>query len=43
MKAIIIDAYGIENVLDYTDVEHPEPKADEVLVEVHAAAVNPKT
>ncbi len=41
MKAIIINTYGNEDVLDYVDVERPKPKADEVLVKVHAAAVNP--
>ncbi len=41
MKAIVINAYGNEDVLDYVDVERPEPKADEVLVKVHVAAVNP--
>jgi NADPH:quinone reductase-like Zn-dependent oxidoreductase len=41
MKAIIINKYGNEDVLEYTDVERPEPKNDEVLVKVHAAAVNP--
>ncbi|MEO8577799.1 MAG: NADP-dependent oxidoreductase [Gemmatimonadales bacterium] len=41
MKAIVINAYGNEDVLEYVDVERPEPKADEVLVKVHAAGVNP--
>ena len=41
MKAIVINAYGNEDVLNYVDVERPEPKADEVLVRVHVAAVNP--
>ncbi|WP_226889739.1 alcohol dehydrogenase catalytic domain-containing protein [Nostoc sp. MG11] len=41
MKAIIINEYGNEDVLNYVDVERPEPKADEVLVKVHVAAVNP--
>ena len=41
MKAIIINKYGNEDVLEYTDVERPTPQADEVLVKVHAAAVNP--
>ena len=41
MKAVVINEYGDESVLHYTDVERPEPKADEVLVKVHAAAVNP--
>jgi NADPH:quinone reductase-like Zn-dependent oxidoreductase len=41
MKAIVINAYGNEDVLNYVDVERPEPKAGEVLVKVHVAAVNP--
>ncbi len=41
MKAIVINEYGNENVLSYTDVERPEPKAGEVLVKVNGAAVNP--
>ncbi len=41
MKAIVINTYGNEDVLDYVDVERPEPKAGEVLVKVHVAAVNP--
>jgi NADPH:quinone reductase-like Zn-dependent oxidoreductase len=41
MKAVVINEYGNESVLDYTDVERPEAKADEVLVKVHVAGVNP--
>lgn len=41
MKAIVIKSYGDENVVEYTDVERPEPKASEVLVKVHVAGVNP--
>lgn len=41
MKAIVINTYGNEDVLNYIDVDRPEPKADEVLVKVHVAAVNP--
>jgi NADPH:quinone reductase-like Zn-dependent oxidoreductase len=41
MKAIVINAYGDESILNYTDVDRPELKADEILVKVHAAAVNP--
>jgi NADPH:quinone reductase-like Zn-dependent oxidoreductase len=41
MKAIVINEYGDESVLHYTDVERPEPKENEILVKVHVAAVNP--
>lgn len=41
MKAIQIKEYGDESVLNYTEVERPEPKADEILVKIHAASVNP--
>jgi NADPH:quinone reductase-like Zn-dependent oxidoreductase len=41
MKAIVINAYGNEDVVNYVDVECPEPKADEVLVKVRVAGVNP--
>lgn len=41
MKAVMINEYGDESVLNYTDVERPEPQSDEVLIKVHAAAVNP--
>ena len=40
MKALIINEYGDESVLNYTDVVRPEPQSDEVLIRVHAAAVN---
>lgn len=41
MKAVVINEYGNESVLDYIDVERPEPEADEVLVRVHVVAINP--
>lgn len=41
MKAIQIKEYGDESVLNYTDVERPVPKADEMLVKIEAASVNP--
>jgi len=41
MKAVTIDQYGDQSVLNYVDVERPEPKSDEVLVQTRAAAVNP--
>src|SRR5438132_115611 len=40
MKAIVQDKYGSPDVLNLRDVDKPEPLDDEVLVRVHAAAVN---
>jgi NADPH:quinone reductase-like Zn-dependent oxidoreductase len=40
MKAIIHDRYGSPDVLRFADVDQPVPAGDEVLVRVHAAAVN---
>ncbi|HEY1521351.1 MAG TPA: NAD(P)-dependent alcohol dehydrogenase [Solirubrobacteraceae bacterium] len=40
MKAIIQTRYGSPDVLQLTDVDKPVVKDDEVLVHVHAAAVN---
>jgi NADPH:quinone reductase-like Zn-dependent oxidoreductase len=41
MKAVTISQYGDQSVLTYADVQRPEPKSDEVLVQTRAAAVNP--
>ena len=41
MKAIRMHGYGGPEVLSYDDVARPEPGADEVLIRVRAAAVNP--
>ena len=41
MKAVIINEYGDESVLNYTDIERPEPKNNEVLIQARAAGVNP--
>ena len=41
MKAVMINEYGDESVLNYTDVARPEPQSDEVLIKIHAAGVNP--
>jgi len=41
MKAIVLNEYGGREVLKYQDVPRPEPKEDEILVRVIAAAVNP--
>jgi NADPH:quinone reductase-like Zn-dependent oxidoreductase len=40
MKAVVMERYGTPDVLELRDVEKPAPKADEVLVRVHAASVN---
>ncbi|TCM52589.1 NADPH:quinone reductase-like Zn-dependent oxidoreductase [Rhizobium sp. PP-F2F-G48] len=41
MKAVVINKYGDNNVVEYIDGDRPELKAGEVLVKVHAAGVNP--
>ncbi len=41
MKAIVYHAYGSPDVLDLQDIEKPVPSANEVLIKVHAASVNP--
>jgi NADPH:quinone reductase-like Zn-dependent oxidoreductase len=40
MKAILFDHHGPPEVLRYTDVPEPEPRFGEVLVAVHACALN---
>jgi NADPH:quinone reductase-like Zn-dependent oxidoreductase len=40
MKAVVQDRYGSPDVLELRDVDKPVPAADELLVRVHAAAVN---
>jgi NADPH:quinone reductase-like Zn-dependent oxidoreductase len=40
MKAIIYTEYGSPDVIQFKEVEIPTPKADEVLIKVHAASVN---
>lgn len=39
MKAIVYDEYGATDVLRFEEVEKPAPKADELLIKVHAAEV----
>src|SRR5262245_20879475 len=39
MRAVVHDRYGPPEVLRVADVERPVPKADEVLVRVHAGTV----
>jgi NADPH:quinone reductase-like Zn-dependent oxidoreductase len=41
MKAIVVQKYGGPEVLKYEDAPRPEPKEDQILVRVIAAAVNP--
>jgi NADPH:quinone reductase-like Zn-dependent oxidoreductase len=41
MKAVQIHSYGGPEVLAYEDVALPEIAADEVLIQVYAAAINP--
>lgn len=41
MKAIVIDGYGSNDVVRYTDIAKPEPGPGEVLIRIEAAGVNP--
>jgi NADPH:quinone reductase-like Zn-dependent oxidoreductase len=41
MTAVVIHSFGSADVLKLEDVPMPVPKADEVLVKVNAASVNP--
>jgi NADPH:quinone reductase-like Zn-dependent oxidoreductase len=41
MKAIVINQSGGPEVLKYEDAPRPQPKGDEILIRIMAAAVNP--
>jgi NADPH:quinone reductase-like Zn-dependent oxidoreductase len=41
MKAIVYYSYGSPDVLEYGDVERPEPADDQVLVKIRFSSVNP--
>ena len=40
MKAVVQDRYGSPDVLRIEEVDRPEPKADEILIRVHASTVS---
>ena len=40
MKAVLCKAWGLPETLVVEEVPKPEPKAGEVLIEIHAASVN---
>jgi NADPH:quinone reductase-like Zn-dependent oxidoreductase len=40
MKAVVLEKYGSPDFLKVKEVEKPVPKEDEVLIKVHAAALN---
>ena len=40
MKAIVCDSYGLPSNLKYIDVPTPNPKADEVLIQIKACSIN---
>ena len=42
MKAVYIERFGPSEVLTYGDRPRPEPRPDEVLIEVRATSVNPR-
>ena len=41
MKALIFNRYGKRDNITFADVPRPSPKPDEILVQVHAAGLNP--
>lgn len=42
MKAAVINIFGPKSILELVDMPKPKAQVDEVLVRVHAAAINPK-
>src|SRR5438094_6620199 len=40
MRAVVYDTYGPPDVFRLEDVDQPVPKADEVLIKIHATTVN---
>ena len=41
MKALVFKRYGGPDRVTFADVARPVPKPDEILVQVHAAGLNP--
>ena len=41
MRALIFNRYGKRDNIAFADVPRPSPKPDEILVQVHAAGLNP--
>ena len=41
MRALVLKRYGGPNQIVFADVPRPVPKPDEILVQVHAAGLNP--
>ena len=41
MQAVIIDEYGDNSVVQFRNIERPDPRTGELLVKVLAAGVNP--
>ncbi|MHB8880157.1 MAG: NAD(P)-dependent alcohol dehydrogenase [Thermodesulfovibrionales bacterium] len=41
MKAVVIDRYGDNDVIGIRDMPKPVPGAEDVLIRVHAASINP--
>ena len=41
MKAFVLDSYGKQRALRFSDIPEPVLRDDEVLIQVHAAGVNP--